>query len=357
MISAEDRRKLLQLISDIKQETNAPIRLICRSLRLSTSTYYRWINHPDADNITDGRKSCKRPPNPRALTAEEKERVLKRFNEPDVRDLTPEQAWFYLAERNEYYCSASTVRRLLRKEGITGKQRRDNIRNNRLKGYHPKMLKATRPNEVWTWDGTPYKDRWGNAGFMVYAAVDVYSRKIVHIDVFDSDNAENAVAFLSRAFDINHIVPGTLTLHSDNGSAMRAEKTMQLLKSRGVSFSHSRPRVSNDNPFSESVFATLNIRKGGDLRRYNSLEECRKIVSQLADEYNNDYHSGINFCTPNARHEGRDNEQLEKRYSLLAAAKAAHPERWINGRIMNCKQIGAQYLNPSDRQDDKDNDS
>lgn len=353
MVSTEDRHKLLKLISQLKQETDAPISMICKCFRLSTSTYYRWVNSPDIDSIEDGRKTCERAPNPRALSEEEREQVIRRFNEPDVRDLTPEQAWFYLADRGEYYCSASTVRRLLRKAGVTGEQRRDNFKNGRPSSYRPNPLTANQPNEVWCWDGTPYKDQWGNPSFMVYAVMDVYSRKIVHIDVFDTDNADNAVAFLSEAFDLNQIKPGSLTLHSDNGAAMRANQTMQLLKKRGVNFSHSRPRVSNDNPFIESAFATLNIRKGGDLQRYKSLEDCRAKVKQLANEYNDDYHRGINFCTPNARHSGLDNKQLTNREKVLLAARAAHPERWIKGNIMNCNRPGAQYLNPSDKQKDK----
>ena len=173
---------------------------------------------------------------------------------------------------------------------------------------------------------------------------------IVGYGVFDADNADNANTFLSETLDKHGIQPNQLVLHSDNGSAMRAVDTLAMLKARGVTVSHSRPRVSNDNPFSESLFATLNIRMGLDSRRYESVEECSKAVSKAVAQYNNEHHHrGINFVTPAERHAGRDHEVLAKRKATLELARAQHPDRWIKGHVMNCKPAGTQYLNPAER--------
>lgn len=275
--------------------------------------------------------------------------MINRFNQPDVRDLTPEQAVLELLDKGEYLCSASTVRRIFAKHGIDGASRRDNVRICSHRGYRPEELVASKPNEVWSWDGTPLKNIWGQPVFMTYAIIDIYSRKIVHIDVFDSDCSENAVKFLGDALKKNHIPRGTLTLHSDNGSAMRASKTEEFLSLHGVATSHSRPRVSNDNAFSESFFSTFNIRMGVDKRRYKSTDECRKYVQQRAEEYNNRYHSGIGFCTPNARHACKDQEQLDRRNETIQKAFILNPKRWFSGKTRKCQIAGVQYLNPSDK--------
>lgn len=331
------------------QVKGATISLCCKVVGISTATYYKCLNHPEE---VDGRTLRKDyAPGKLAFTEKERQNIIDRYNQPDVRDLSIKQAFYKLLDQGEYLGSESTVRRVFKQYKVDARTRRDHIRNSSTKGYKPKALTASRPNEVWSWDGTPFRDRWGNQTFILYVIIDIYSRKIVHHDVFTADSTENAVKFLRDAFERNQIKPGQLALHSDNGAPMRAEATLKLLETWGVEPSHSRPRVSNDNPFSESAFATINIRMGGDLKRYSSLEDCRQHINLLIDRYNHSYHSGINFCTPEERHAGRDQLQLERRRKVLEEQRKLHPNRWISQKIMNCEQAGVQYLNPSDKQD------
>lgn len=150
--------------------------------------------------------------------------------------------------------------------------------------------------------------------------------------------------------DKHYIRPRCLVLHSDNGAAMKAAETLGLLAVRGVEFSHSRPRVSNDTPYSESLFKTMKYTGHMGKRNYHSLEECKKGLAAFAQKYNEQWvHSGINNVTPWARFSGADAAICEARRVMLEKARQQHPERWIGGRVMRCEAAGSQWLNP-DRQ-------
>lgn len=334
-----------ELLADPRLNVTAAA--ICKELGIACKTYYRWRNDPDGE---DKRATCKRAPNPRQLSPVEQELVIEKYNTPEVADKSITEAFFYYLGRDEYYGSESTVRRILRPLGVDQSTRRDGMRTRKQAGYHPLEYVAKAPNEVWTWDATPFRGRLAGEHYFAYIAVDIYSRMITGYGVFDADNSENAIAFLTEALDKNGIQPNQLVLHSDNGSAMRAVDTLAMLKARGVTVSHSRPRVSNDNPYSESLFSTLNIRMGLDSRRYESVEECAEAVGKAVEKYNNEHHHrGINYVTPADRHAGRDREILAKRKATLERAKARNPLRWIKGHVMNCEQAGPQYLNPAER--------
>ena len=180
--------------------------------------------------------------------------------------------------------------------------------------------------------------------------VDIYSRYLVHYDVFDAETSQNAVRFLSEAMNKHFIQPRCLVLHSDNGAAMKAAETLGLLAVRGVEFSHSRPRVSNDNPYSESLFKTMKYTGHMGKRNYHSLEECQGVLADFARKYNEQWvHSGINNVTPLARFSGSDAAICKARRQVMAKARQQHPERWICGRLRNYEPAGSQWLN-SDRQ-------
>lgn len=181
-----------------------------------------------------------------------------------------------------------------------------------------------------------------------YVVIDIYSRLIVHAEVYPADNAHYATEFLSKAFHKHGIKPRSLVLHSDNGSSMKAAETLALLDEWEVRFSHSRPRVSNDNPYSEAFFKTLKY-KGGRYPRqgFRSLEKARDWVNKFVTCYNNDhFHSGIGYVTPQSRFNNEDAEILGKRKRVLEEARKKNPERWINGVVMNCEPAGTQFLNP-----------
>ena len=180
--------------------------------------------------------------------------------------------------------------------------------------------------------------------------IPVYHPDVVAYDVFDAETSQNAVRFLSEAMNKHFIQPRCLVLHSDNGAAMKAAETLGLLAVRGVEFSHSRPRVSNDNPYSESLFKTMKYTGHMGKRNYHSLEECQGVLADFARKYNEQWvHSGINNVTPLARFSGADAAICKARRQVMAKARQQHPERWIYGRMRNYEPAGSQWLNP-DRQ-------
>ena len=348
-VSKQDRQKVVEIVDTLRADPRlkATTAAICKELGIACKTYYRWRNDPDGE---DKRATCERAPNPRRLSPEEQRVIVEKFNAPEVADKSITEAIYYYLDRGEYYGSESTVRRIFRTFGVSRSTQRDSIRTYRQPSYHPSEseCEAKGPNEVWTLDAISFQGQLEGEQYFVYVAVDVYSRMIVGYGVFDTDNADNAIAFLSETLDKHGIQSNQLVLHSNNGPAMRAMDTLAMLKARGVTVSHSRPRVSNDNQSSDNFFAYMNIRMGLDSRRYESLEECALAVSKAVAQYNNEHHHrGINFVTPAERHAGRDHEVMAKRKATLEQAKAQNPNRWIKGHVMNCEPAGQQTSNPA----------
>ena len=173
-----------------------------------------------------------------------------------MRDLSLTQAFYKLLDENkEYWCSLSTLYRLFRARGLNARRAPTREARRRSK---PTAYSAEKPNEVWTWDITYLRSsKYTGRFYYAYVIVDVYSRMVVSARVFEADNADFAARFLGDAFRRYGIKPGQLVVHSDNGASMKAAPTLALLEKNGITFSHSRPRVSNDNPYSESFFRTL----------------------------------------------------------------------------------------------------
>ncbi len=346
-VSSQDRQQAIEIVDTLRKETNATTEDICEVLGISARTYYRWRNDPDGE---DKRATCERKPSIRDFTPEEKQEVIERYNAPEVADKSISEAYFYYLDKHMYFGSESTVRRILRPLGVDEESRRDGIRQKRKFSWFPEELVATGPNQVYSWDSTPFRGAYLGQQYHLYVAVDIYSRYIVGAEVYEADNSANAIDFLTKTLDKNGIKPDQLSLHSDNGPSMRATDTLKMLEVRGVHVTHSRPRVSDDNAYSESLFSTLNIRKGLDSRRYASLEELRVAVLNVVHEYNNDdHHSGINHVTPAQRHAGKDAQVLTERKETLEKAKAKNPARWNGRPVRDCTPAGPQYLNPAER--------
>lgn len=260
--------------------------------------------------------------------------------------MTARDAYYHLLDNGEYYASPRTFYRILKEKNLN--EKRDSTRDP-LKQYKPKEFRASAPNQVWTWDITYFRDsRYTGKFFYAYVIIDLYSRYIVHYKVYEADNAKYAVEFLEEAIN-KYNCPQKLVLHSDNGSSMRANETMLLLKKYNITFSHSRPHVSNDNPYSESFFRTLKY-TGKVIyphSGFESIEQAQRWIERFINYYNNEhYHSGIRFVTPRSRFYGEDKEILAKRKEILLAAKAKAQERWISGKIQNCTPISSVTLNP-----------
>jgi len=175
--------------------------------------------------------------------------------------------------------------------------------------------------------------------------MDIYSRKIVGFDVFEEQSAENAAQVVSNAYNIENLIAGDVVLHSDNGGPMKGSTMLATLQSLGIAPSFSRPSVSDDNPFSESLFKTLKYCPQYPKKPFESLEATRAWVETFMHWYNNvHHHSGINFVTPSERHAGKDKAILEKRSHVYELARQHNPNRW-SGKIRNWEQTKTVYLN------------
>lgn len=347
MISAQDRLKALELI-DEAVGNGARIEKACEVVGISARTCqnwkYRWSKR---QTLTDKRTTRPQLTRYNAFSEEEKLRIIKRYCERDVASLPLNQAFYKLLDSGVYLGSISTVYRVMKAANLNEYR---NVTRRPTKRHAPTTHEATGPNQVWSWDITYFRDSSCQTRFYYgYVIVDVYSRYVIRAQVFDADSAKNAAEFLAAAFRQHGIRPRRLVLHSDNGASMKATITQAVLERYGVQGSHSRPRVSNDNPYSESLFKTL---KYTGVVRYPrgglpTVEAWQNWLDGFVIDYNeNRFHSGIGFLTPKSRHLGEDAEILQKRKVVIENAFQAHPERWIQGHTLNCEPIGSVFLNP-----------
>lgn len=318
------------------------------AIGLTGRTFRNWKHAPEGD----GRLDRKDFTSPLQFAKEEKDRIIERFCQLDVCDLSLPQAFYKLLdEEGLYLCSLSTLYRIFREAKLMGK--RTPTRAARLRSK-PTSYSAGGPNEVWTWDITYLRtSRYTGMFYYAYVIVDIYSRAIISARVYSADNAQFAAGFLKDAFEKNGIAPGQLVVHSDNGSSMKADKTLAVLASHDVQFSHSRPRVSNDNPYSESLFRTLKY-SGEYLYPRDGFEDIAHAQRWIDGfvEYYNEYHRhrGIRMVTPGSRHRGEDKEILRRRARTMEQARKLNPNRWVQGRTLDCSPINAVYLNPDNGQ-------
>lgn len=328
----------------IKESVRNGARVVqaCKTLNLAYTTYLKWEQSPD---IQDGRTVAQRPRNPRALTQAEEAAILTRYCQPDVCDMSVRQAHYALLDQGTYLASESTVYRVFRKHKAN--VRRDGVRKPTPR-HKPTSFVATGPNQVWSWDITYLRDADHPMRFYyAFVAVDIYSRYVVHADVFAAESAENAVLFLRTALDKHHIRPRALVVHSDNGSAMKSAATLALLERYQVRVSRSRPRVSDDNPYSEALFKTMKYAGYMGKQAFRSLEQARNVLQKFVSKYNDEWvHSGINNVTPQSRFNGQDALIQMRRNQVLQHARLQHPERWIRGAGKVHTVAGPQYLNP-----------
>ncbi len=315
----------------------ARLSAICSVLGISARTVQRWRR---SEGGHDGRQGPNRVP-ANKLSEAERDRLVAIANSPEFRNLSPKQIVPALADRGEYYASESTVYRVLREVGQV--KHRSKTRPPRKR---PRALKAVGPNRVWTWDITYLRAPARGTFFYLYLVVDLYSRKIVGWRVERRECAELASELIGEACRGETVEPGQLSLHCDNGGPMKGAMMVATLLALGVMASFSRPGVSNDNPYSESLFRTLKYRPGYPSKPFESLESARDWVAGFVRWYNHEHlHSAIRFVSPADRHAGRDVDLLAQRDVVYLAAQARHPERW-SGATRNWSPVGAVLLNP-----------
>jgi putative transposase len=324
-------------------ENGARLIPACDVAGISVRTYERW--RKGGDVAEDRRALAIRKPPTNKLTAEEYQYVLEIVNTPEYADLPPAQIVPSLADAGIYIASESTMYRILRKELM---QKHRGRSKPPIKVKHPTTHIAIGPNEVWTWDITYLYSHIQGMYYKLYMVMDIFSRKIVGWEVWETESGELASILMERAV-INEKIKGKpLVLHSDNGAPMKSYTLKAKLEMLGVIASYSRPRVSNDNPYSESLFKTCKYRSNYPHEGFKFIEEARQWVYDFVDWYNNKhYHSGLNFMSPVARHTGEATHIMEKRKIVYDLAKKRHPGRFNRGtRKWDLPETVA--LNPTD---------
>lgn len=264
-------------------------------------------------------------PQPRALSEVERKEIRRVLNSPEHADEAPATVYAKLLDEGVYLGSVPTMYRILREHDEVGDRRRHATHPARVK---PELV-ATRPNQVYSWDITKLHGPAKWTYFYLYSIIDIYSRYVPGWMLARAERASLAEALMAETIEKQGIGAGELTIHSDRGSPMIAKPVAHLLADLGVTKSHSRPHVSNDNPYSESHFRTLKYRPDFP-KTFGSFEDAHDHCTRFFNWYNDDHrHSGIGFHIPADVHYGRAELIREKRGQVLTAAYAAHPERFV----------------------------
>ena len=312
-------------------------------LEVSIRTFQRW--QKDIDLIDKRRGPNTIPAN--KLTDEERMRILEIANSTTYCNRAPNQIIPHLADQGIYIASESSFYRVLKQSEQVQHRNASKPRTHRK----PAELIAFKPNQIWSWDISYLPSNVLGKFFYLYLFLDLFSRKIVGAQVFEKESSEYAAEVVAKAYLTENLHAGEVTLHSDNGSPMKGSTMLAMLQKLGVMPSFSRPSVSNDNPFSESLFKTLKYCPFYPSRPFASIEEARVWVTMFVDWYNNVHqHSSINFITPNIRHQSLDKTVLEKRAQVYKIARQNNPIRWSK-KIRNWSIVEKVVLNPkySDR--------
>jgi putative transposase len=334
----------------------------CEAVGVARATFYRrerghvgsLADHPAAslrDEGAAGERSEQPAPgsslvrlrlHPRALSAAEQATVLATLRSARFQDAAPATVYATLLDEQVYLASERTMYRLLAAEGET-RPRRDQLVH---PTYQKPELLATAPNQVWSWDITKLLGPAKWTYFYLYVILDVYSRYVVGWMVAHREQADLAERLIAETLAKQEIPAGQLTLHADRGSSMTSKPVAFLLTDLGVTKTHSRPHVSNDNPYSEAQFKTLKYRPGFP-DRFASIEEARAFCQDFFRWYNTDHrHSGIGLLPPEVVHYGQAQAAYDARSRVLAAAHAAHPERFVRQAPRPPRLPTGAWINP-----------
>lgn len=328
------------MIELIDEATADGARLVrcCEQLGISARTIQRWRHQPE-----DRRPTATRPPSANALSRAERARLLQVACSRAFRDMAPAQIVACLADKGVYIGSESSMYRVLRAERLL------RHRSNARPPVHSKPVEkvATGPNQVWSWDITYLRGPGRREFYYLYVVVDVWSRKIVAAVVHSVEQGQLGARLMYEAF-LAEGAPEGLILHSDRGAPMTSSALLGLLEHLQIRPTLSRPRVSDDNPFSEALFRTLKYRPSFPRKPFQSLEAAQQWVQRFVAWYNQEHrHSAIGFVTPQQRHDAEDLALLERRRAVYAAARKVHPERW-SGTPRSWPRPATVALNPSD---------
>jgi putative transposase len=305
---------------------------LCKALEVAPATYFR--SH-DVKTSPVKRRSI------RALTDEEKDFVLKLLNDEKYVDMSVSQVFHHLLDKGQYYCSVSKMYSILR-ENKAVKERRDQRRHPK---YVKPVLKATGPNQVWSWDITKLKGPNKGEYFNLYSIIDIYSRMTVGWTVSPYENGTVARDLIEQTCLKHKVKREQLVIHSDRGSPMKSKTVSELMMDLGVLKSFSRPRVSNDNPFSEAQFKTLKYHRTFP-KVFGCVQDARNYLRRFFDWYNNEhFHSGIAMLPPASVHFGFSDQIIEKRTHTMKSAFKKHPERFVKGKTTTRSVPSESWIN------------
>ncbi len=329
--SEEVKDEFLPALAGVTSKSEA-----CRLLGKSRVTLWRKENPrpPRPRKPLD-----QRAPHPAALSEEEREMVLDVLDSDRFADKSPAQAWAVLLDEGCYVCSVRTMYRVLAS--------RDEVRERRAQAAHPPRVRpelvADGPDQVWSWDITKLKSKWRGAYFDLYVMLDIYSRKVIHWEVHETENGDLAKEFIENAIIANGGArPGYI--HADNGTSMTSKPVADLLTDLRITRSHSRPHVSNDNPYSEAHFKTLKYCPAFP-GTFASLGDARDFCGLFFTYYNTEHrHSGIGLHTPQSVHDGTARQIRARRQRVLDAAYAVRPDRF-QSRPVAPKLPGKTWIN------------
>jgi putative transposase len=338
-----------QIITLVQEAMNSGARQdrACSVINLNERTLQRWqIDQSCGDQRPE---RIQTPTN--RLSSPEREHLLTVVNSEEFGSLPPSQIVPILADRGQYIASESTFYRIMKAE----KQLRHRGAERPAQRRHkPRALCATAPKQLFSWDITYLPTPVKGIYFYLYLFMDIFSRKIVGWQIYDAESSDLAGEVMRDICAREDIAPNQVVLHSDNGSPMKGATMLATLQALGVAPSFSRPAVSNDNPYSESLFKTLKYRPAYPRQAFENLLAARQWVGGFVRWYNHEHrHSAISFVTPAERHTGLDTVLLKKRVVVYEAAKKLHPRRW-SGSTRNWQPVLVVHLNPDHKITEKE---
>lgn len=340
----EDRQMAIDLIAEAV-DAGAREFKACGVLEISVRTLQRWRKVLAERNcLMDRRKAAavKRTP-ANKLSEEERQQILTTCNQALFQSLPPSQIVPRLADDGEYIASESSFYRVLREAEQVNRRGRVQAPRTVAK---PEGFQSTGPDQVWSWDITFLASSIRGAFYRLYRVLDVFSRKIVGWEVHENESAEHASVLIRKACLVEGLRGDDLVLHADNGGPMKGATMLATLQKLGVVPSFNRPSVSDDNPYSESLFRTLKYAPAYPSKPFESIEAARKWVHGFVPWYNNEHrHSAIRYVTPSQRHRGADRALLKQREVVYETARQRNPERW-SGNTRNWDPVTEVWLNP-----------
>lgn len=354
------------MASVVEPSTAAPMAPVLKALGLSRASFYRYraavapaerepvgasapeVALPDQGSeaqrpltgSTPVGGACRVPG--RSLSASERQAVRQILYGERFQDHTPTEVFAALLDEGTYVCSISTMYRILRADDATTPRSRARKHNHHAR---PELL-ATGPKQVWSWDITRLKGPRPWCYYHLYVIMDVYSRYVVGHMVAYRESHALARQLIDETLHRQQIAPGQLTIHADRGAAMTSKSVALLLSDLGVAKTHSRPQVSNDNPYSEAQFKTLKYRPDFP-ERFGSIEQARSVSERLIDWYNGEhFHGGLALLTPAMVHYGQARLVITHRQRHLDAAYARHPQRFVRKKPKHPEVPDAVWINP-----------